>query len=142
MVQRGKVILRNCLIENWGIPETFHEKSFGARASDHGTLEIYRTLFIQRNFFKCLNKNIFSDMFRNSFPWHPGFMRGITKDDHGTVYAEECYKNHWWITLAGHHGSKMSKDEADELLEHLEEHTIRPCEAIAKKYGLMPPTSA
>ena len=57
MVQRGNVLMRNCLVENWGVPETFHEKSFGARASDYGTLEVFRTLFIQRGFFKCINKN-------------------------------------------------------------------------------------
>lgn len=112
----------NCLVESWGW--NFHEKSYGARSSDHGKLCVRNSLFYQEDFLSCIFRDVLKgsllmDMFRNSFPWHPGFMRAGTTDNGGTMLWDHNYCNRWWLTHPKHVDKPMNKDVAEDLYEHL-----------------------
>ena len=41
-------------------------------------------------------------------------------DAGGHVRAETCRATRWWIRLEGHHGPRMSREDASALMERLE----------------------
>lgn len=135
-VQDGKATMHRCMVKNWGVPESFYEKSFGSRSGHNGILNITDTIYKQRSFLECINKNIFSDTFRQTFPeWIPGFMKGITSDNGGVVHASRCHKNRWWIRLTGN-DSYMSDDEAASLRDHLTVNVIHPWTEMLRNFKI------
>lgn len=123
--QFGQVHLYRCWIKNWGIPETFHEKSYGFRVGSWGQGFAYQCVFTQRPFFQCLNKNFFKDWFAQQLPnFIPGFILAAYSDFGGQIRLRECFKNRWWLRFQGHRGKKMSKKFANSLIEYLTELKI------------------
>lgn len=113
--------MNNCLVENWGY--NFHEKSFGARSGKNGKLSVKNSLFYQEDFLTCifrdvLHGSLLGDMFRNSFPWHPGFMRAGTTDNGGSMLWQNNYCNRWWLTHPSGR-QKMSASDADDVYDFL-----------------------
>lgn len=112
-VQDGmEVILENCLICNWGAPDRFTVRSFGAWAHGKGSRIIaYNCIFWQDYRF---GRHWFQDMIghigqawndsgvRGLFSkdaWRPGNCRGLVASDGGYVEAHNCYRNHDWIVI-------------------------------------------
>lgn len=124
-VQIGQGYMINCLVRNWGRPNTFHEKSFGARAGSKAQLIISNTVFIQDDLTTCLTRgNFFSDIFNQYFwPfWYgPGFRRAAYADWGGHIQCYHCYKNHRWLKIENHRGKYMTDQAASKLIEHLSE---------------------
>ena len=50
----------------------------------------------------------------------PGQCRALTASQGGRVLATYCYKNRWWLRVAGHVGPRMGKDDALDLVTYLE----------------------
>lgn len=128
-VQDGmKVYLYNCVIRNWGYPDRFTVRSFGAWAHGDGSY-IYaeNCVFWQdekwgRHPVKDLIGHIgqaFNDTgFRGLFSkdaWRPGNRRGLVASDGGLVEAINCWANHDWIVLENCNG-EMSDEKAQEIL--------------------------
>lgn len=131
-VQYGmRVTMNNCLIENWGDPERFTVRNFGAWAHGEGArIDCENTLFMQKSLF---TRNFFSDLkghigqavndggfgrFFTREAWQPGRCRGLVATDKGQVSAKNCYKNKLWIRIENCE-SWMDKEEAQELYNKL-----------------------
>lgn len=113
-VQDGmKVFLENCLIRNWGAPERFTVRSFGAWAHGEGSSIIANNCIFWQDFgrfgqhwFKDLIGHIgqaFNDrklagLFSKD-AWRPGNCRGLIASDGGYVEANNCYANYDWIVI-------------------------------------------
>lgn len=123
-VQIGQGYLINCLVRNWGRPETFHEKSFGVRAGAKAQVTVTNTVFIQDDLWSCLTRgNLFADIFHQYFwPfWYgPGFRRAAYADLGGHIQCYHCYKNRPWLKIENHRDDYMTENEAIELMIHLE----------------------
>jgi len=133
-VQCGmQVTMRNCLIRNWGDPDYFDVRSFAGWAHDEGQLDLYSCVLWQDKFVRPLGQ-FFTDLANHigqSFndngalafflpsTYIPGVCRGLMASDGGSVSAQYCYSNKWWIRIQCRDG-KMDSDEADELVERLE----------------------
>ena len=127
-VQSGmKVILENCLIRNWGDPDFFSVRNFGAWAHNGGEIIATNCVFWQdhfsfSNFFEDIGSHIgqafkdrgFFSIF-NPFNYRLGICRGLI----GDVEAKNCYKNRWWIKLENCDRT-MPRDEALALISKLE----------------------
>ena len=133
-VQSGmSVTMHNCLIRNWGDPDFFSVRNFAAWAHDEGELRVERCVFWQESFLRPIGQffkdiaNHIGEAVNDSgliallYPstYIPGVCRGLMESDGGSVSAEKCYKNHWWIRLQNAKNG-MSKDEAQELIATLE----------------------
>lgn len=122
--QFGQTRMHRCWVRNWGIPQTFHEKANGARSGKHGQLMVSNSIFEQRPFWSCINKNFFRDLFHQyNHWWYPGFMKAVYAEFGGQTKAYHCYKNRWWLRLANH-TDPMKSDEAEELKQYLTENVI------------------
>ncbi len=123
MVNAGQAELYKCLIRHWGVPDSFHEKSYGIRAKgEYASVHVEDCLFEQENLWTCLTRgNLFDDSVRHTlFPFlGPGFRRALYADQGGKVFAKNCHKNHWWLHIGGHEGAYMSDAKAKALREHL-----------------------
>ena len=127
-----RVIMRRCVIRNWGIGSRFTVRSFGAWAHDGASIRAEDCVFWQDRFWQsglwgfvvdlanwigwCFNR-------RDWNPLHwllPGVCRGLTASQKGEVSASRCWTNRWWIRLQGHRGPRMSKREALALMVELE----------------------
>jgi len=122
-VQSGMVVLLiNCIIEDWCLPErqpTNPKKArgFGAWAHDGGIIIAINCTFNQNlPFWRGGWKFMISDLLGhlgnawnesgifgilNPLSWIPGVCRGLTASDGGFVKAVNCKKNHWWIRIEG-----------------------------------------
>ena len=133
-VQAGmSVTMHDCLIRNWGDPDFFDVRSFAGWAHDDGQLDLYSCVLWQDKFARPLGQ-FFTDLANHIgqaivddgliaifFPssYLPGVCRGLMASDGGSVSAQHCYSNHWWIRIQCLDG-KMDSDEAKELIERLE----------------------
>lgn len=123
--QFGQTRMHRCWVNNWGIADTFHEKSNGARSGKHGQLMVSNCVFTQRPFFKCIDRNILRDITHQFSHWpYPGFMKAVYAEFGGQTKAYHCYKNHWWLRLANH-TNPMREDEANELIAYLTENVVK-----------------
>lgn len=128
-VQDGmRVYLENCVIRNWGYPDRFTVRSFGAWA--HGTdslISAINCVFWQENKWgshpvKDLIGHIgqaYNDTGLKGFfskdAWRPGNWRGLVASDGGIARAYNCYVNHDWITVENCDGW-MSETDAISLV--------------------------
>ena len=134
-VQCGmQVSMRNCLIRNWGNPDYFDVRNFGAWAHDDGTIHAFECVFWQDKFSRPMKQaaqdiiahigqavndaGIIALLYPSTFL--PGVCRALTATDGGEVSAVLCYKNHWWLKLENSE-CKMDEYEAKELIARLEE---------------------
>lgn len=116
-VQCGmQVYLTDCLIRNWGEPDRFTVRSFGAWAHGAGSFIIADScIFWQDN--GRFGKHWFKDMvghigqawnderFLGLFSkdaWRPGNARGLVESDGGCVMAKNCYTNQAWVVIENH----------------------------------------
>ncbi len=95
-IHGGTLRMHHCLIENWGLPNTFHEKSFGVRVGPKAKGYIDWCIFKQPSMWAFMNANRFQDPF--------GPRLGAYSDDGNGVKASNCYKNHWWINVENCNG--------------------------------------
>lgn len=111
----ASVVLRNCVIRNWGIKSRFDVRCFGAWAHHGAHIEVIDCVFEQTSFWQTGFWNFWKDIanhigqavnYRGVFglTWRdfiPGVCRGLTACDGGTVRAVNCRKNKWWIRIEG-----------------------------------------
>lgn len=132
-VQAGmQVIMRKCLVRNWGSTDYFNVRNFGAWAHNGGSITAVNCIFIQEN--SIFSKNFFADLVShvgqavndegllallNPSTYVPGICRGLTATCGGKVSALSCYKDHWWISVQNANG-KMDAEDAKELIDSLE----------------------
>lgn len=132
-VQAGmQVIMRKCLIRNWGSTDYFDVRSFGAWAHHEGSITAVNCIFIQEN--TIFSKNFFVDLVSHvgqavndegllallkPSTYLSGICRGLTATCGGKVAALSCYKNRWWVKMEGAKG-RMSEGDAEELETWLE----------------------
>lgn len=128
----GPVLIRRCVIRNWGVRSRFSVRSFGAWAHDGACIQAEDCVFWQDRFLQAGLRGLAVDLAnwigwawnrRDLNPLHwllPGVCRGLTASQGGTVSATRCYKNRWWIRLSGHEGPRMGKKEALALMAELE----------------------
>lgn len=127
-----RVIMRRCVIRNWGIGSRFTVRSFGAWAHDGASIRAEDCVFWQDSFWQSGLWGFVVDLANwigwcwqrrdwNLLHWFlPGVCRGLTASQGGKVSARRCYANHWWIRLQGHQGARMEKREALALMAELE----------------------
>ena len=127
-----RVIMRRCVIRNWGIGSRFTVRSFGAWAPDGASIRAEDCVFWQDRFWQSGLRGFVVDLAnwigwcfnrRDCNPLHwllPGVCRGLTASQKGKVSASRCWANRWWIRLQGHRGPRMSKKEALALMAELE----------------------
>lgn len=127
-----RVIMRRCVIRNWGIGSRFTVRSFGAWAHDGASIRAEDCVFWQDRFLQAGLRGLVADLANwigwcwqrrdwNLLHWFlPGVCRGLTASQGGKVSARRCYANHWWIRLQGHQGARMEKREALALMAELE----------------------
>lgn len=131
-VQAGmNVIMRRCVIMDWGGEDVFSVRSFGAWAHSGGSIMAEDCIFIQPRFWRGISVML-QDMvghigqawndrgIRGILDWKswvPGVCRGLTASDGGRVTAHRCYRNRWWIRVEGHEGEWMRSSEAKALLD-------------------------
>lgn len=127
-----RVIMRRCVIRNWGIGSRFTVRSFGAWAHDGASIRAEDCVFWQDRFWQAGLRGLVADLANwigwcwqrrdwNLLHWFlPGVCRGLTASQGGKVSARRCYANHWWIRLQGHQGARMEKREALALMAELE----------------------
>ena len=127
-----RVILRRCLIRNWG--ERFDVRSFAAWAHHGGRIEAYACVSDQSRFWRgwrLMARDWLAHLgqaWNDEGPrgllrlanWLPGVCRGLTATAGGHVRAENCRATRWWIRLEGHHGPRMSREDAAALVKRLE----------------------
>ena len=126
-----RVILRRCLIRNWGKTERFDVRAFAAWAHHGGRIEAYACVFDQPRFWhgwrlmardwlahlgQAWNDEGLRGLLRPA-NWLPGVCRGLTATAGGHVRAADCRATRWWIRLEGRHGPRMSREDAAALLE-------------------------
>ena len=112
-----KIVMYNCIIENWGEPTRFIDKSFAAKASNGASIKLVNCTFIQKsfwkgwkqmlkdfanNFWQSLKEEPFLGLFRLR-TWLPGVCQGLVKGKDGSVIAFNCKKNKWWIYIENHY---------------------------------------
>lgn len=131
-----RVIMRRCVIRNWGIGSRFTVRSFGAWAHDGASIRAEDCVFWQDRFWQSGLWGFVVDLANwigwcwqrrdwNLLHWFlPGVCRGLTASQGGKVSARRCYANHWWIRLQGHRGPRMSKREALALMAELESRLL------------------
>ena len=142
-----RVILRRCLIRNWGEPERFDVRAFAAWAHHGGCIEAYDCVFDQPRFWRGwrlmardwlahLGQAWNDEGLRGPLRpanWLPGVCRGLTATAGGHVRAENCRATRWWIRLEGHHGPRMSRAEAQALMDELADKL--PYVSSRRSYG-------
>lgn len=132
-VQAGmQVVMRKCLIRNWGSTDYFDVRSFGAWAHHEGSITAVNCIFIQEN--PIFSKNFFADLVNHvgqavndegllallkPSTYAPGICRGLTATCGGKVSALGCYKNCWWMSVQNADG-KMNAEEAKKLIDSFE----------------------
>lgn len=111
----ARVVLRKCVIRNWGSKNRFDTRAFGAWAHHGAHIEAIDCTFEQTSFWQTGFLNFWRDLanhigqavnYRGVFglTWRdfiPGVCRGLTASDGGTVRAINCRKNKWWIRIEG-----------------------------------------
>lgn len=137
-VQDGMhVFLEECLIRDWGQPDRFTVRSFGAWAHGEGSsIHATKCVFLQehfytRNFFKDLIGHIGQAVNDGGFwrfftkeAWRPGTKRGLTATVGGYVEAINCYASKG--VVLENRTDKMSEEDAYILTSMLlTEHTTR-----------------
>ena len=127
-----RVIMRRCVIRNWGIGRRFTVRSFGAWAHDGASIRAEDCVFWQDRFWQSGLRGFVVDLANwigwcfNRRDWNPlhwllpGVCRGLTASQKGKVSASRCWANRWWIRLQGHRGPRMPKREALALMAELE----------------------
>lgn len=131
-VQDGMIVsLQSCLIRNWGDPDRFTVRSFGAWAHGEGSAILAQDcIFIQENgrfgkhWFKDLighigqawNDSKFAGLFSKN-AWRPGNCRGLVASDGGVVQAMNCYASAG-VVLEHQYGS-MTTDRYNSLMAEL-----------------------
>ena len=127
-----RVIMRRCVIRNWGIGSRFTMRSFGAWAHDGASIRAEDCVFWQDRFWQSGLRGFVVDLANwigwcfNRRDWNPlhwllpGVCRGLTASQKGKDSASRCWANRWWIRLQGHRGPRMSKKEALALMAELE----------------------
>lgn len=121
-INAGQCYILNCVVENWGISSTFHEKSFGIRAGKYAQVTVANTAFFQEDLRTCLRRGTFlKDTFGQYFlPFiGPGFRRAAFADMGGSIQCTNCYTNRNWLYLENHYGPTMPEEEALRLREEL-----------------------
>ena len=128
-----RVILRRCLIRNWGEPGRFDVRAFAAWAHHGGRIEAESCVFDQPRFWRgwrvmaldwlahlgqAWNDEGLRGLLRPA-NWLPGVCRGLTATAGGHVRAADCRATRWWIRLEGHHGPRMSREDAQALRREL-----------------------
>lgn len=128
------VMLRDCLIHNWGEPGRFDVRAFGAWAHHGGSIEAVGCVFDQPRFWRgwqimvrdwlahigqSWNDEGLRGLLRPA-NWLPGVCRGLVATAGGQVRAENCHATRWWICLEGHRGPHMSRSQAQALMARLE----------------------
>ena len=129
-----RVMLRGCLIRNWGAPDRFDVRSCGAWAHHGGSIEAVGCVFDQPRFWhgwhimvrdwlahigQSWNDEGLRGLLRPA-NWLPGVCRGLVATASGQVRAENCHATRWWIRLEGHRGPRMSRKEASVVAEKRE----------------------
>ena len=132
------IVLRRCLIRNWGVRSRFTVRAFGAWAHDGASIRAEECVFWQDGFWQAGLRGLAVDMAnwigwcwnrRDANPLHwimPGVCRGLMASQGGTVSATRCWKNRWWIRLGGHVGPRLSRQEAQALMAGLARRLPRP----------------
>lgn len=127
-------IITNCLIQNWGTPDRFSVRNFGAWAHDEGRIRVINTVFknsivppfhqrvadLIAHVGQAVNDNGIKALFDKK-SYIPGVRRALTKSDTGTVEAWKCYSisSKYDLLIEGNE-SPMTSDEAMELMNGLE----------------------
>jgi hypothetical protein len=104
------VVLRNCVIRNWGVSSRFDVRSFAAWAHSGATIIAENCRFSQDKFWQCslwemlvdVVNHIGNDFNDRCLSWRsfiPGVCRGLMATDDGKVVSRNCTKNHWWIRI-------------------------------------------
>ena len=117
-IQYATVHMKNCIIKNWG--KTFFLKSHGVRVSTNAKLYMENCIFIMDKFVQTNFKNFFKDCCKQVLSptgilnfFYPGAMRGVYTEFGGKILLmDNCYKNKWWISLAGKNKNPMSRTDA------------------------------
>lgn len=127
------IILRRCLIRNWGEPGRFDVRAFAAWAHHGGRIEAESCVFDQPRFWRgwrvmvrdwlahigqSWNDEGLRGLLRPA-AWLPGVCRGLIATAGGHVRAEDCRATRWWIRLEERHGD-MSQEDAAEMVRRLE----------------------
>ena len=125
-IQSGQSFIKKCVIENWGHPAYFDEKSYGIRVGKYAQAMIVDTVFIQDTLGKCLTRgNLLKDIFNQyflPFCWlSPGFRNAAYADVGGQIAMYNCYRNRRWLYFENHRGPYMTKDYADQLINEMKE---------------------
>lgn len=114
-----------------GAPERFTVRSFGAWAHHDAMITASQCVFWQSRAWPGLRQAL-TDL-GNWIGWSvnqrslrpldyllPGQCRALTASQGGRVLATYCYKNRWWLRVAGHVGPRMKKKDALDLVTYLE----------------------
>jgi len=125
-IQSGQSFIKKCVIEGWGHPAYFDEKSYGIRVGKYGQATVTDSVFIQYDLRSCLTrgnllKDIFNQYFLPFFWLSPGFRNAAYADHGGQIAMYNCYKNRNWLYLENHRGPYMIKEDADLLIKELKE---------------------
>ena len=134
-VQDGmEVEMENCLIRNWGNPNRFSVRNFGAWAHSGGRIYALNCVFWQDTFKRPFWQTVrdISNHVGNAvneyglqallrpITYLPGVCRGLMAGVDGKVEAHGCYRNHKWIRIEGMEG-EMEEHEALERMLVLEQ---------------------
>ena len=108
-------------------------RSFAAWAHHGGRIEAYACVFDQPRFWRgwrlmvrdwlahlgqAWNDERLRGLLR-PINWLPGVCRGLVATAGGHVRAADCRATRWWIRLEGHHGPRMSREDAQALRREL-----------------------
>lgn len=134
-VQDGmRVYLVDCLIRNWGDPDRFTVRSFGAWAHGYQSMILANHCVFQqdngkrgKHWFKDLighigqawNDRKLAGLFSKDV-WRPGNCRALVASDGGLVVATRCFSSPDWVVLEERRDD-ISSDEAKKLVQELEE---------------------
>ena len=128
-----RVILQDCLIRNWGAPDRFDVRSFGAWAHHGGSIEAVGCVFDQSCLWRGWHIMVrdwlahIGQSWNDEGPrgllrpanWLPGVCRGLVATAGGRVQTRHCYATPWWIRLEERRGD-MSRKDAAEMVRRLE----------------------
>lgn len=134
-VQDGMLVdMHNCLIKNWGDPDRFTVRNFGAWAHRGGRIDAYGCIFWQDSFWRPIGQFCADLIDHIGQTWNdegirgllrlstyiPGVCKGLLATDGGEAYAWQCWKNHWWIMLPFRHTTApMDKTDAKCMVAYL-----------------------
>lgn len=139
-VQSGaRCFLRDCLVRNWGTPDRFTVRSFGAWAHRGGYIRATNTLFVNNvkpplrqsvtdrvnHFFQAIKDEGLSAIL-DPLTYASGVCRGLTCADTGLVEAYHCYDQLGQIIVQGNF-NPMPFEEAKQRMEHLMDIYHRVC---------------